>query len=944
VKKFAAIALGILILLAILAAGLYLAGPTLIASRVETELHERLERKGVEAEWSNFEAGFGGEFIMRDASFAVPRFGATLEAETIDVRVDPRSVLEQPPSVESVRLEGVRVRVDLDALQREDDTEGSESKGGTGSSLVRAILESPPGIELDRAALELVRSDEPVASVTASRATFAPIDRGWEVVAAGASQIEVEGVPAVFRKEVPWDLVASVYPLDLRADFRVAGPDSTPLVAVEEKELVRAELGAVAGRIDAKKKSLQTELESVSLRLGPASAPGIDLAVDRTRADLEPGRVAMVAALSPRLTVTPSKLGPVREGVSWLRALVGAPDDTDEETGDETGAANDETDAGSSDHDSDQDDANDTQNNENTENNEPPKSFVPLRYRVASAWERLTSVASTTDLYLDDFSFAVKIESAVGNTFDTITVLETLDARAVDGHVSVDGRTAGGTLSGTAKLVPGSSWPLYVEGAISDVKLEEMPGMPEKRSELPNRGTSGRVGGELDAVFALAFPTLGSDGPLLQTPSFAFASLDWSDGVIDLTGVSEEPLEEIDLSFDFIGRGYPALNDFDVLDATLRYGPAVVRGRGAFTDAPLDPTFVVRAELEEIECQELFRAAPVGLLGPYRALEMEGEWAPKFYMKLPLFRPRGFRMQIEEYEDLCTITDLRTYNKWLPDIVVKESAPTGPHLHARPLPEERLTNPRWDDVFWLNAPFVKRVTEGVSSEEVVVKVGPGLPSYVPLHEMPGYVGGAAFLSEEMDFYDDGPINLNLIKKAVRLNLEKGRFQYGGSTVTQQLVKNLFLTRDKTFARKFQEALIAWRITDVVSKDRVLELYLNCIEYGPDVYGIGPAAQFYFQKDARQLTAKEAIFLAMLKPAPWYGMKVIERRKTPVTGWWAGRYEELYQRLIDYDYLTRAQADAEKPYFLEWDRSGKYIPAAIPVPDAPDDGLDLLELP
>jgi membrane peptidoglycan carboxypeptidase len=268
-------------------------------------------------------------------------------------------------------------------------------------------------------------------------------------------------------------------------------------------------------------------------------------------------------------------------------------------------------------------------------------------------------------------------------------------------------------------------------------------------------------------------------------------------------------------------------------------------------------------------------------------------------------------------------------------------------MHARTLPAEKAEEPRWDDVHWLNAPFVKRVTEGVSAEDVVVNVGPGVAAYIPLHDMPGYVGGAAYLSEEMDFYDDGPINLNLINKAVRLNLEKGRFQYGGSTVTQQLVKNLFLTRDKTFARKFQEALISWRITDVVSKKRVLELYLNCIEYGPDVYGIGPAAQFYFQKDARLLSAKEAIFLAMLKPAPWYGAKVVERGKTPVTGWWAGRYEELYQRLIDYGYLTRAQADAEKPYVLEWDKkTGKYEAAvsnSVPVFGIEDDLFDLLDV-
>src|SRR5690606_8087956 len=104
------------------------------------------------------------------------------------------------------------------------------------------------------------------------------------------------------------------------------------------------------------------------------------------------------------------------------------------------------------------------------------------------------------------------------------------------------------------------------------------------------------------------------------------------------------------------------------------------------------------------------------------------------------------------------------------------------------------------------------------TDESEVFVGPGLPTYVPLSEMPSWVGGAAYLSEEILFYTDHGISLGLIKKALRLNLEKGRFVYGGSTVTQQLIKNLFLTRDKTLSRKLQEALIAWRITETIPKD------------------------------------------------------------------------------------------------------------------------------
>ena len=82
------------------------------------------------------------------------------------------------------------------------------------------------------------------------------------------------------------------------------------------------------------------------------------------------------------------------------------------------------------------------------------------------------------------------------------------------------------------------------------------------------------------------------------------------------------------------------------------------------------------------------------------------------------------------------------------------------------------------------------------------------------------------------------------------SLERGRFVYGGSTISQQLVKNLFLTRQKNISRKIEEAIITWKMEEVVSKDRIMELYLNCIEFGPNIYGIRHAAQHYFGKIGR----------------------------------------------------------------------------------------------
>ena len=113
--------------------------------------------------------------------------------------------------------------------------------------------------------------------------------------------------------------------------------------------------------------------------------------------------------------------------------------------------------------------------------------------------------------------------------------------------------------------------------------------------------------------------------------------------------------------------------------------------------------------------------------------------------------------------------------------------------------------------------------------------------------------------------------------------EEGRVVRGGSTITQQLAKNLYLSREKTLARKIREAAITIALEATVPKARLLEIYLNLVEWGPGVFGIGAAAQHWFGKDARALTAKEAAFLASIIPNPirYHGMRA---RGTPSDAW------------------------------------------------------------
>ena len=150
---------------------------------------------------------------------------------------------------------------------------------------------------------------------------------------------------------------------------------------------------------------------------------------------------------------------------------------------------------------------------------------------------------------------------------------------------------------------------------------------------------------------------------------------------------------------------------------------------------------------------------------------------------------------------------------------------------------------------------------------VIATRGPRHGHLVTLPELPAYVPRAFLAAEDRRFYQHGPVDLRGIARALRANLKAGHTVQGGSTLTQQLAKTLFLSPNQTLRRKLQEAVIAWRLEQAMSKNQVLELYLNRIFFGDNAYGIDAAAQTYFGKPASRLTLQEAALLAALPKAP-----------------------------------------------------------------------------
>ena len=146
-------------------------------------------------------------------------------------------------------------------------------------------------------------------------------------------------------------------------------------------------------------------------------------------------------------------------------------------------------------------------------------------------------------------------------------------------------------------------------------------------------------------------------------------------------------------------------------------------------------------------------------------------------------------------------------------------------------------------------------------------VGPRNPRWTPYGVLPPALKKAVVASEDANFYSHEGVDYEAIREAIKADLQKGKFVRGGSTITQQLAKNLFLTREKTIVRKVKELILARRLDDALSKSRILELYLNVVELGPMVYGVGHAAHYYFGKHPSALTVRECAFLASMLPGP-----------------------------------------------------------------------------
>lgn len=189
-------------------------------------------------------------------------------------------------------------------------------------------------------------------------------------------------------------------------------------------------------------------------------------------------------------------------------------------------------------------------------------------------------------------------------------------------------------------------------------------------------------------------------------------------------------------------------------------------------------------------------------------------------------------------------------------------------------------------VYFAFLPNTARLASGTTidrklsgGKEVAFQLSPQGKSYVRLNEISRYLRASVLALEDAKFYEHRGFDLEEMLKALEATLQRGRRLRGASTISQQLVKNLYLTHERSFRRKFLEAMITIKLENTLSKNKIFEIYLNSIEWGRGLIGIKDASYYYFKKRPRDLSVKEAVFLASIIPNPSRFSK-LDENQTP----------------------------------------------------------------
>lgn len=235
-------------------------------------------------------------------------------------------------------------------------------------------------------------------------------------------------------------------------------------------------------------------------------------------------------------------------------------------------------------------------------------------------------------------------------------------------------------------------------------------------------------------------------------------------------------------------------------------------------------------------------------------------------------------------------------------------------------------------------PFAREV-KAPDGSAVLVQSGPGTTDWVPYSRISRNMETAVLICEDGGFFAHRGFDFRAIEKAIHADVKAGRFARGASTISMQLAKNLYLGREKTLSRKLQEALLTMLLEERLSKQELMELYLNVVELGPGIYGVEQAAQHYFASSASELTLGQALYLASILPDPTRQHFDTDGRVTPR---WSAYLKKLMHIAKKVKRIDEAELEAGLSEEVAFRKPGDALPRSsqneegAPSEDAPSD--------
>ncbi len=389
----------------------------------------------------------------------------------------------------------------------------------------------------------------------------------------------------------------------------------------------------------------------------------------------------------------------------------------------------------------------------------------------------------------------------------------------------------GGKLSSTIKVDDGAAtWHFAGKMHPSDKDIDISLYADGKKVEIPMIEKRYRLKVNFDTVTTRLQKVENSDGVTKIYGSWSVRNL-----LINHPGLSSSDIVVPNGSIDanvFVGKNYVSLDSSSV----VHIKKIAIKPYLKYQLYPVK-IYTVKVNTDWLNAQDVFDSFPDGLFDSFTDIQVTGKVKYHLHVFLDTSNPDQVQFESALAKDNLNIvkygkTDLGKLNK----VFVYT-----PYERGKPMPSRTI--------------------------------GPQNPDFTPLEDISINTRNAVMTSEDPSFYTNHGFVEESIRKSIATDIKEKKFKRGGSTISMQLIKNAFLSREKTLARKVEEILIVWMIenNNVMSKNRMLEVYFNIVEWGRNIYGISEASHYYFEKSPSELTLGESIYLASILPHPKTGL-------------------------------------------------------------------------